>query len=849
MRIRSAVLAAVLCLSLAPPAHADAEKPWLNKALDADQRADALIKQMTLAEKVSLLSGSGRKVVGDQFWQVYIKGVPRLGVPDLTMVDGATGVNGKTQLPTPIALAASFDRATAAGYGDLLGDETRADGYGVILGPTINIARNPRYGRVSEAFGEDPYLAGEIAVPETKAIQSHKVIADVKHYAVNNVETWRTKLNVSIDERTQQEIYLPQFRAAFERGGGLSAMCAFEQINGVFACDSDNLLNKTLRDRWGFKGFVRTDAAANHQVDSVTRGLDTEFPAGVMSTQLLDAVHSGKVPESAVDGADHHLLWAMFTSGVFDDPPQRTTIPIDEHAAASGKLAQDTVTLLKNSRRTLPLGKPSSVAVIGADANTTATYGGGSTNSKPPKKDTYLDAIKARVPNTTWAPGTDQVNSASNAPGLPPTPSGVLGGGLNVTYFKNADFTSALTSRVEPGAYIEQGWFTGQGTGLPATPRNAQSVRWTGRLTAPATGRYGFDVSSYDPATVYLDGRVLIDNTGQHSAAPKATKIFLRKGEAHDLRIDYTPAGVNPQVDETRRFKFGWQPPHGVVDPNVTAAADLARKSKVAIVVARDFQSEGQDATTTHLPNGQDDLIRAVARANPNTIVVLTTGTAVATPWSHDVRAIVEAWYGGSAAGDALAKVLFGDVDPSGRLPITFPRGDSDPAGQFPGTDEQVTYNEGMKVGYRGYDASRFSPAYPFGYGLSYTTFGYRGMSVSSRGFHPGIPAHDGALDGQRATTVSFTVTNTGRRTGSVVPQVYVAAPRTTGEPPKQLKGFEKLTLAPGESRRVSIPLNQQAFAMYDTKANTWKVAPGTYRILVGDSSRDLHLTTTVRAR
>ncbi|WP_433333486.1 glycoside hydrolase family 3 protein [Spirillospora sp. CA-294931] len=855
-RRRAALLtAAALALScIAVPSAHSRPRPWLDRALDPGDRADALVRAMTLEEKVSLLSSAGRKVEGDQTWQVHLKGITRLGMPDLTMVDGSTGVNGKTQLPTPLALAASWNPRTAAAYGRLLGDETRRDGYGVILAPTLNLARDPRHGRTSEALGEDPYLIGRLAAPETRAIQGNRVIANVKHYAVNNVETWRTRLDVEIDERTYQELYLPHFKAAFTKGRAMSAMCAFVKINGTFACDNDALLNRTLRERWGFKGFVRTDAAAEHRVDSVERGLDAEFPTGVMGEGLLAAVRDGRVRETSVDRAVRNILWAMLASGVYDDPPRRTAIPIDEHAAESGRLAEDTVTLLKNDRRALPLGSPSSIAVIGADANTTATYGGGSTNSKPPKKDTYLDAIKARAGNAqvSWAPGTDQVNSASNAPGLPPTPSAVLTAadgttrGLTTTYYRGADFTSPLTSRVEPGAYIEQAWFTGQGTGLPPSPRNARSVRWTGALTAPADGEYAFDLSSFDPATVHLDGEVLIDNSGQHDDTPKSATVTLKAGERHDLRIDYRPSGDNPHVDETRRLKFGWRAPSGTVDPNVRAAAELARRSRVAIVVARDFQSEGQDARTTHLPNGQDALIEAVAAANPNTIVVLTTGTAVATPWAGRVRAVVEAWYGGSAAGSALAKVLFGDVDPSGRLPVTFPRRDADLIGEFPGHDQQVTYDEGLKVGYRHYDADGVTPAYPFGHGLSYTRFDYRDLRLSARAFTAAPAGPDGTLDGRPAVTVTATVRNIGDRPGAVVPQVYVASPRSTGEPPKQLKGFTKVWLRPGESRRVSMRLDQQAFAMFDTATDRWRVEPGDYGVLLGASAGDIRLSASV---
>lgn len=854
MQIRRLAAAVLVPLGiLGPPSDAVAEaaRPWVDTALSPDERARLIVAEMTLEEKVALLHSSGKRVIGDQEWQVYVKGVERLGIPDLTMADGATGLRGGTQFPIPLGLAASFSREDATQFGDILGRETRQLGYGVILGPTVNLARSPLHGRTFEAFGEDPFLTGEIAVPQTKAIQANRVLADGKHFAVNNIERWRTLVDAKVDERVYHELYLPHFKELARDADAATMMCAFNKINGVFACDNEELLEELLRDRWGYKGFVRTDANAYHSVDSVAHGLEQELPKSlVFDDDLIAAVGDGRVDIASVDRAVHRILRTMIAFGVFDDPPARTGVPAADHLPAARTLAENAIVLLKNDGDALPLSEDvGSIAVIGADANSPVTYGGGSVNIAPAIKDTIVDGIKARVPgaDVRWSPGTDPIGPASNAPGFDPTPSAVLTSttgvrGLTATYFRRPDFTRPIETRVDASAYTDFAWY-GQhvGSAAPKAPGGSRSARWRGSITAPVAGEYAFDLSSFETSRLRMGGTLLIDNTGSNDATPKTASVVLAAGETRPLTVEWQMTDDNEFKDEARWIKFGWRPPAGMVDPAVAAAAETARQARRAIVVVRDFVGEGQDRPTLRLPHNQDQLIEEVVRANPNTTVVLTTGTAVSMPWLDKVPAVVEAWYGGSAHGAALARVLFGDVNPSGRLPITFPRTDSDlPTGspqQFPGVDKVAHYSEGLRVGYRHYLAAGTLPLFPFGHGLSYSRFSYDEFRLS-RPSMAALPAHrHGGLDGLRGVTATFRVTNTGAHAGAVVPQLYVESPESAGVPSRQLKGFEKVFLAPGESREVAIGLDQQAFAVYEPAADQFEVRSGMYRVHLAESA------------
>ncbi|MEV8565182.1 glycoside hydrolase family 3 C-terminal domain-containing protein [Streptomyces sp. NPDC051322] len=837
----------------------DASKPWMNSALSADRRADLIVDRMTLKEKTSVLEGD---------WPSWI------GIPAPQGADGPLGVDGGLQMPAPLALAASFDTKDASNFGAILGKEARELGKSEVAGPTVNLARSPLGGRTAESFGEDPELISTLDAPEVKAIQQQKVIAQTKHYAANSVETNRRGLDARIDDRTLNEMYLPAFRSAVEKGGASSIMCSYNEINGVHSCDNDQLLNQILRQQWGFDGYVASDHSAHMTTKSIEHGNDQEGPPWMelYGTHLVDAVHQGDVSEKAVDDAVHDHFVALIDTGAFDAPPSKPDSGTDAKIRADipslKKLAADSAVLLKNQNDALPLNpkQTKSLAVVGYDANTTSTSIGGSAARSPLTKDTVLDGIKKRVPNAkvTFAPGTDELAEASALGGDDAVPSGVLRSdddkpGLTATYYYNDDFTLTDNQRIEPNVLQsdqdDAGVRTSQGTQRAQITRGMdKSVQWTGTLKAPSTGTYEFDLSSFNDSRFYLDGKLAIDNMGKHLDTPKAKKVKLQAGHSYKVRVDYWPGGLNPNVDsiqdDAQVIKWGWKPPVGTIDPQIAQAVSAAKKAQTAVVVARDYSSEMLDKRDLALPNRQNELIEAVAKANPHTVVLLTTGSAVTMPWLKDVDGVIEGWWGGSASGAAAASVLFGDTNPSGHLPLTFPKKDSDmPTAdreQFPGKDRVADYSEKLGVGYRGYQSSGTEPLFAFGYGQSYTTFSYSSLKVSPTAT-AGVAGKDGALPDGKAATVSLKVTNTGKRAGAAVPQVYLKYPKAAGEPPLQLKGFQKVSLQPGQSRTVSIPLSQQDFGIYDTAAQQWKVVPGTYGVQVGDSSDHLPLKATTK--
>jgi len=824
-----------------------------------DERAEALVAQMTLEEKSALLYGYGTKTVDGQTWQVYVKGNARLGIPDMTQGDTPAGIwqgsTAVTQMPNSTALAAAFSRDVARSYGDTLGAQTRALGYGVLHGPNVDVLRDPRHGRAHESYGEDPYLVGQTGAAYVKGIQGHRVIADAKHYAVNTVEKDRTTLDVHIDERVLHELYVAPFHDVVRDGGVGMVMCAYNKINGTHACNHEALLKGLLRDKWGFQGIVRTDAGAAHTLQSLQLGVDQEFRSvSQYGTVLIDAVRAGTFPESAVDAAVKRILRTMIAYGIFDEPPVRTGADLEAGATAAQQVAENAIVLLRNQGQALPLDAASvqRIAVIGTGADNTLTHGGPS-NPAPQGKDTVLQAIQARVPGAVveFQRGVDPIFSIAVAPGHAQLPSGALIAaesavqGATASYFA-ADGTLLAKRTDLCVCYAPQSNFNSSVTTAQTPPTGTVTTTWSATLTAEMSGSHGFDLATSGIASLYVDGVLVAKSDG--STARVATDLNLAQG-THTLRVDYaTNAATSPQL------KVGFKPPAGAYDANLRAAAEAAARADVAIVVVRDLESEAIDRPSLTLPNDQDRLIEAVVRANRRTIVVLTTGSAVTMPWLRKVPAVLEAWYGGTRGGTALARVLFGDVNPSGRLPVSFPKADTDlptfAPERFPGVSQVAQFSEGLSIGYRHFNAPGAPRAeFAFGHGLSYTSFKYSGLTLDRRGFTAGTAGSDGTLQGQPGVTATFTVTNSGSRAGAVVPQAYVDFPRAAGEPVPLLKGYDKVLLAPGESRRVTIALDQRAFSIYDVAAGQWAVVPGMYRVIVGDSSVDAALQQAVLVR
>jgi beta-glucosidase len=692
----------------------------MNKSLSPDERADLVLKQLTLDEKIELIHGNGMPGWGKPRPNAYlgnggagfVLGVERLGIPMIQMSDAAYGVrssaeNGRysTALPSNIASAASWDRQAACEYGALIGRELRAQGFNMTLGGGVNLTREPRNGRTFEYMGEDPVLAGTLVGNRIKCEQAQNVIGDIKHYAVNDQENGRNEVDSIISKRAMRESDLLAFEIGIAIGQPGAVMCSYNAVNGDFACENKYLLTDVLKKEWKFPGFVVSDWGGTHStVKASAAGLDNEEPLDdFYGPKMKEAVQSGKISMAELDDHARRVLRSEFASGIVDNPIKKAVVDVEGGFEIARKLAEQSTVLLKNANSVLPLDKAKirSIAIIGGNADYGMISGGGSAQVDPPG------------PPSKWQ---DHV------------------------------------------------WF-------PTSPLKAVSAK--------------------------LPGGTVKFNSGKDSSE----------------------------------------------------AAALAKDSDIAIVFVHQWMSEGMDLRDLSLPDKQEAVIEAVAAANPRTIVVIESGTAVTMPWIDKVSGVLEAWYAGSKGADAVANILFGDVNPSAKLPMTFPKSEADlphpklviPPPGAQGHDAvmrtgeakptfSVKYDEGLKVGYKWYDSENKDVLFPFGHGLSYTTFAYSGLKVASG----------------PQTSVTFTVKNTGQRDGGEVAQVYASLPATAGEPPKRLVGFSKVWLKAGESKDVMIPINAKYLSIFDEATNSWQLIPGSYTLMVGGSSKDLPLTQSI---
>ena len=710
--------------------------PWSDTALSPDERADMVIKELTLEEKISLLHGQGFSFnatgpTESNGGAGYSVSIPRVGIPAIQMADSAYGVtrgaaSGRysTALPNNLAAASSWDPQSAFEYGALIGRELRQEGYSMSLGGGVNLPREPRNGRTFEYQGEDPLLAGTLVGNFVKGVQSQHVIGDLKHYAMNDQESGRNAVNANIDKRSMRETDLLAFEIALKISDAGAFMCSYNRVNGDYACENSYLLTEILRKDFQFKGFVVSDWGGTHSTAKASHaGLDQEQPGkNFFGDELKKAVDSGEVSQDEINQHVHRILRTIFATGLFDNPVVKQVPDVEGGYAIAQRLAEKSIVLLKNERNVLPLSAAQhSILLIGGHADVGVLTGGGS----------------AQVD----APG------GSVVPPPPPQP----GGGAMANFARR------------------QTW-------LPSSPLRA--------LTAKLP----------------------------------SSKVSYVSGD------------------------------------DLAAAATAAKAADVAIVFAYQHESEGMDLKTLALSDDQNKLIEAVAAANPKTIVVLETGSPATMPWIDKVAGVVEAWYPGIRGAEALANLLTGEVNPSGKLAITFPLSDSDlphptlvlppPASQpqrpAPGADIssfmammakglpafETYYDEKLKVGYKWYDAEKKPVLFPFGFGLSYTTYAYSGLTLKNG---------DGL-------TVSFTVKNTGKRAGAEIAQVYASLPDAAGEPPKRLIGWSRVELAPGESKVVTIPVERDRLNVFDEAADAWKLVPGSYTIMAGSSSQSLPL-------
>jgi len=793
---------------------------------ETEKKIDNLIKQLTLDEKISLIAGTGFDTVP----------IPRLGIPALKMTDGPVGVRQApaTSFPSSIALAASFDTELIKRVARAIAQETRAKGKNVLLGPCVNIQRTPFGGRNFESFGEDPFLAARMSVAYINGIQSENVIPSVKHFAANNQEIDRMTIDVRVDERALHEIYFPAFKASVREGKVWSVMAAYNKLNGFYASENDYLLNDVLKKRWNFRGLVISDWGAVHStVPTLKNGLDLEMPTGsfLNAKMVKRAIAENLVSETNINEMVRRLLRVMFLAGLMDrKAPDTGAIDTPEHRTIALEAARGGIVLLQNQKNVLPvdLSKTRSIAVIGPNADAARIGGGGSAQVVPFYSVSPLEGIKRAAGDKTqiiFSPGIVALEDTTPIPTANLTTPDGKSNGLHGEYFANMTFEGA-PAFTQVDSQLDFHW--GTGSPAPNYPSDLFSNRWTGFLTASASGRYAISLSSNDGGRLYLDDKLIVDVWGDHATLRGATAVELKAGEPHKIRVEHYENRGNADL------VLGWRL---LEDDILQKAADAAGKADVAIIFAGlsdAVEVEARDRTDLNLPKEQEELIERVVRANPRTIVVMTSGAPVLMEkWIRKVPAVVQAFYYGQEGGNAISDVLFGKFAPSGKLPATFLRRweDSNAFGRYPGDGKSVDYSEGILVGYRWFDTKNIEPLFPFGHGLSYTNFKYSALKLN------------GGKDAARLN-VQFEIENTGKFDAAEVAQVYVQdIASTLPRPVKELKGFQKVFLKAGEKKTLTVELNQSSFAFYDPGTRNWIAEKGDFKILVGSSSRDIRLS------
>jgi beta-glucosidase len=818
---------------------------------DLDRRVDAILAKMTLKEKIDYLGGT------DGF---FVRALPELGVPRLRMADGPLGVRNfgpATAMAAGINLAATWDPALAERVGTQIGRDARAKGVNFLLGPGLNIYRAPMNGRNFEYFGEDPFLAGRIAVGYINGVQSQGVSATAKHFVANNSEFDRHNTDAIIDERTMREIYLPAFEAAVKDAHVGALMNSYNLVNGVHLTQNENLDTEILKREWGFQGVLMSDWVSTYDgVAAANGGLDLEMPMGLFMNRqtLLPAVQDGRVSVALIDDKVRRMLRLAVMSQWLDRDQTDLAVPrynLDGREAALDA-AREGIVLLKNDANALPLDKHTirSVAVIGPDAYPAVPVGGGSAGVRPFAAVSFLEGISSELGpsvHTYYRRGIPEFNELAEATTFSTEASGGSPG-LVAEYFSNLNLEGDPVIRRNE-SHIDFGEAPGAdlGFGAAAYSAGAVSSRWTGYYTASSAALYDGFVQSTGEAggnyRVYVDDKLALDDWDESRALVGLITIALDPGP-HKVVVEHRgrPGFLG------MRFRFGIVRQDSYVDPVAEKIAASADAVVVAVGFDPESESEGADRTF-RLPPGQDQLIQKMAAINKRTIVVVTSGGAVdMNGWIDRVPAVLESWYAGEEGGTALAEILLGDVNPSGRLPVSFERHwDDNPVhGSYyptPGT-KRVEYKEGVFTGYRGYEHEGIKPLFPFGYGLSYSTFRYRNLSI--RPARPGTPETDRSGLGVHYE-VSWDVTNTGSRDGADVGEVYVGESHPlVPRPAEELKGFARIALRAGETERVKVLLDGRAFSYYDAGAHQWRADPSEFTIFVGRSVDQIELQGTL---
>jgi beta-glucosidase len=789
-----------------------------------DNQIEFLISQMTLAEKIELIHGST---------SMDLPANGRLGIPGVNMADGPLGVRdgtASTAFPASIAISASWDVNLADQVGKAIAVELRNKGKNVILAPCMNIVRVPQGGRNFETFGEDPYLNSRMAVAYINGVQSQNAIACAKHYACNNQEYERGTIDILVDRRTLHEIYLPAFKASVTEAGVWSVMAAYNQVNGHHCTENEYLLKTVLKDEWGFKGFVVSDWWSVHSTaNTANNGLDVEMPSGGLwdNDQLLTAVNNGQVSENTINDKVRRVLRAIYKSGMTGQWSGQS-VQTEEHNKLARDVATAGIVLLKNKNSILPLDSNVNItiAAIGPNLYRARTGGGGSSLVTPYYSISPLQGLQnAAGSSITITRCAGSILSENDLPPIDPSllyVQDMSQNGMNAEYFNNTTLSGTpVLTRVDTS--VDFDWSDGS----PGTGVNADyfSTRWQGKLVVPTTGTYKLAMTTDDGFRLYLNGSLLISDWSNHSVRSTSTNILLNAGQQYDLKIEYYESD-GAAVAQLSCFR-----PDALLSEAVAKAAD-ANAAILFVGLSNNLEGEGSDKASMSLPAEQIQLIQAVAAVNPNTIVVMFSGPQVdMNDWIGNVSAVMQAWYLGQECGNAVANILFGKENPSGKLPVTFIKrwADNPCYSNYPGN----VYTEGIFVGYRYHDHANVEPLFPFGFGLSYTTFAYSNLTIDTN-----------SLASNGTFTVSLNIQNTGQRTGSEVVQLYIAdIASSVPRPPKELKAFEKINLQPGETKSVKFTLDKSALSFYDVANSRWYAEPGMFQVQVGSSSRDIRLS------
>jgi beta-glucosidase len=797
-------------------------------------KIETLISQMTLEDKVSLLAGA------DAWHTVPVK---RLGIPVIKTTDGPLGARGADAPSAPTsacfpggtALGATWNPDLVERVGKALADEVKAKGAHILLAPTVNIHRSPIAGRNFECYSEDPYLTARLATAYIVGLQSNGVGACLKHFCCNDSEFERQSISSEVSERPLREIYLRPFQLAIREARPWAVMSSYNRINGTFASENDYTLLDILKGEWGFDGIVMSDWYGTYSSNVPKGGLDLEMPgpARWMGEHALQAVKNSELSEDRLNDKVRRLLRTIERAGAFDHPDLQPERAVDrpEHRQLAREAAAEAIVLLKNAEDILPLNadQVKSIAVIGENAMWASIRGGGSVRVSPHYVVSPLEGIRRRA-------GESKVSYSLGCPihRHPPLfDASWLKDGLTLQYFANRELAGDPVHS-EMTCKMEWVWF---GDVMPHVDPNDFSVRLSGTFAAPESGAYLMSLACIGKCRLLIDGQPVInlwDADPALQGRAGAAEVDLVAGQSRQLVVEFAvepgPRWRNLRLGCTLRARLS-------ADPIADAAA-LATRSDVAIVFAgltHEWESEGFDRPDMELPGEQVKLIEQVAAANPNTVVVINAGSPISMNWLDKVAAVVWAWYPGQECGNAIADVLFGDVNPSGKLPTTFPKRLQDnPAYiNYPGENGKVYYGEGLFVGYRYYDKKDIAPLFPFGYGLSYTTFAYCNLTLDATEY--------GAGDVIR---IGVDVQNTGNRAGKEIVQVYVRDVKSRlVRPEKELKAFAKVELGPGETKTIAFTLDEEALSYYDPAVRRWGAEAGEFEVLVGASSRDIRLT------